>query len=94
MGMFNEIYLDCPCCNSVLTYQVRQFVLGFGGFNLSDSASLTELSDNDLREILEELSGKWVYCETCDESFRWHTDPVPDEERQMLLRELATGRLR
>lgn len=63
MGMYNEVFKDCPTCDAPCMIQIPQIVLGFGGFNLSDPDDLRlKLEPNELDQLWAILKDKSFYC--------------------------------
>jgi len=93
MGMYNEVYKDCPECGKPCYIQISQVVLGFGGFRLDRPESMEDLTQ-DQKEYLAEIlnrEGVKFWCngepdqkhEGCGHSFNVHIKvgkPKPKQE--------------
>lgn len=67
MGMYNEVYRNCPECNKQCRVQIGQIVLGFGGFNLSNPEELAGmLTGEEIETLREYLVDKTFYCRKDD----------------------------
>lgn len=63
MGMYNEVFKDCPKCNHRCEVQIGQIVLGFGEFNLDDPNSLADkLTGAEIVELGRMLKDKTFWC--------------------------------
>ena len=90
MGMFNEVFDNCPDCGRHTGYlQIRQIVLGFGNFDLADLAWLKvrhdrgDFSTSELNQLADELedTDSIFRCRTDDDSAHhchksWRADPA------------------
>lgn len=64
MGMFNEVYANCPKCGRHRGgyAQIRQLVNGYGGFCLNEPSTLTDLGRKELRELSVLLRTQNLVC--------------------------------
>ena len=69
MGMYNEVFCECPKCGGFGYLQVPQFVLGFGGFYLDRPETMLELSYEDLLKLKSILGKERFECEKCGNYF-------------------------
>lgn len=73
--MYNEVFAPCPRCNSQVTLQISQIVLGFGGFHLDDPYSLRqELNEEEIEELYKRVREETFRCE-CG----WRFNPLQNE---------------
>jgi hypothetical protein len=91
MGMYNEVFKQCPECGRRCYQQIPQVVLGFGGFDLDRPSSMEDLTVEErghLSEILNSENYKKFYCngdkdfstvknEGCGHSFTVHISVKP-----------------
>lgn len=68
MGMYNEVFDECPQCGKRSGYlQISQLVLGFGEFDIADLAYLKkrydrgDLTADDLQRLAAAIEGE-VFC--------------------------------
>jgi len=80
MGMYNEVFCMCPNCGGSAYCQVRQYVLGFGGFHLQNPDSFDELTEEQLEDLYEELKNSFFSCEDCGEYFNPYKES-PERKR-------------
>lgn len=87
MGMYNEVYKQCPRCNDQYGYlQVSQIVLGFGSFYLDDPEDLaTKLDEDQMRLLAEKIKDQWFHCPKCKSGFLLEET---HQRRESLAREL------
>ena len=101
MGMYNEVFKKCPNCSSGIGYmQIHQIVMGFGGFNLDDPGTMSDLSLSQLKDLKETVYDEPFSCggglrqerideeNMCGMSFRIN-DPKEYDERQQILKDLS-----
>lgn len=69
MGMYNEVFKNCPECGCQCTVQISQVVLGFGGFFLDSPKALEEFSMEELQLVKERIKDKLFYCDECGHNF-------------------------
>lgn len=71
MGMYNEVFKRCPepNCEGTGYMQVPQVVLGFGGFHLDNLDSLSELTEDELRELHSLVMRRTFRCDKCHTTF-------------------------
>lgn len=73
MGMYNEVFKQCPSCGEEGYLQIAQIVKGFGGFNLDDPKSIAEsLTSEQIIELHDKVKDKWFDCKNCETSFQLH----------------------
>ena len=63
MGMYNEVYCNCPECGQTCTIQISQIVLGFGKFHLQDPSTYEELTEEEVKMLFEWSADEWFHCE-------------------------------
>lgn len=63
MGMYNEVFKQCPECGKYGYMQIPQIVLGFGNFYLDDITTLRDLSNEDLLQLKEYVKDGNFRCE-------------------------------
>jgi len=86
MGMYNEVFCECPCCGKLAYTQIGQIVSGFGGFNLGDPDSLMDLSKDQLKDLREAIDDTYFECENCGNYFKYNGEDR--EEKRKLIRDL------
>lgn len=69
MGMYNQVFKNCPDCGCQCELQIRQVVLGFGGFFLDNPSALADFTMEELTEVKEQVKDKLFYCEECGNNF-------------------------
>jgi len=70
MGMYNEVYKNCPACGKQAEAQIAQLVPGFGEFDLDRPESLAaKLSEAQLLALYEAVRRQIFYCEQCNAGF-------------------------
>jgi hypothetical protein len=81
MGMYNEVYKQCPQCGQQCYMQISQVVLGFGNFNLDNPSSMEDLTHSQKQEFAEIMNDeeKKFWCNGgqdesggCGHSFNVH----------------------
>jgi len=90
MGMYNEVYKNCPKCGKSCTQQIAQIVLGFGQFNLDSPDSLgNELTAEQLYELKAAVMKERFWCQKdeggCGNNFMLGNQ---DQQRKELARNL------
>lgn len=85
MGMYNEVWYPCPEpeCNGMGLMQISQIVMGFGNFRLHDLDTLSELSEDELRELKERVLEDDFSCEDCGHVFNPYTEPLKKRRRDL-----------
>lgn len=67
MGMYNEVYKNCPECERRCEIQIGQIVLGFGCFDLDNPRDLaSRLDAEQLVDLKEMVASKTFYCSSDD----------------------------
>lgn len=84
MGMYNEVFCNCPACGGTGYMQIGQIVLGFGGFNLNDYSTLEDLSEEDLLELRARILKENFICQDCGHVF----NPYMEKNKEDLIHEL------
>lgn len=72
MGMYNEVFKNCPKCGGVCKVKIPQITLGFGGFNLDDLDSLAkDLDESELQQLHTVVKDYKFFCQydKCGHSF-------------------------
>lgn len=69
MGMYNEVHCKCPECGTRTMMQISQIRRGFGGFDLQDRGTLTDLAKDELELLHEYVCDGTFRCESCGHSF-------------------------
>ena len=63
MGMYNEIYKNCPRCGKRCEQQISQVVLGFGCFDLDNPQDLAgRLTSEELYDLHERAMKETFWC--------------------------------
>lgn len=95
MGMYNEVFANCPECSGQGYLQIGQIVLGFGGFNISNPEGLAEqLDEDDLRTLHERVKDETFVCQDCHHGFNPLVDSKKNLDRRVqVARELFTPQL-
>jgi len=90
MGMYNEVFKKCPHCGKKGYMQISQVVLGFGGFDLDDPTTLSELNLEELKMLQERVYDDYFSCksESCGNSFRIFAD-ADEDARQQIIKDLT-----
>lgn len=90
MGMYNEVFKQCPRCRSEAMVQIKpQIVLGFGGFHLDDPEELAKnFSVEELQRLEEAVKDETFHCreDGCRTSFRLTTQEERDEKLRIAKR--------
>ncbi len=86
MGMYNEVFKNCPECGCQCEMQIYQVVLGFGGFFLDSPTALEQFTMDELKEVKEAVKDKLFYCEECGHNFP--AIPRNTEEKHKEIKEL------
>ena len=70
MGMFNEVYANCPDCGKRCEAQIREMVDGFGEFDLEDPDDLqSRLDEEQLLKLARETKELLFCCDDCKSGF-------------------------
>jgi hypothetical protein len=78
MGMYNEVYADCPECGASCYMQISQVVFGFGGFNLDDLSTFDRLSDKEVEQVRDLVMEEDFFCNN-DECWGGSFNPLKKE---------------
>ena len=65
MGMYNEVYANCPECNRKCMIQIPQIVLGFGEFDLDNLQTFWSLTDDKIEQIRDCIKKEFFFCKEC-----------------------------
>lgn len=80
MGMYNEVFSQCPKCNGIGYMQIGQIVLGFGGFYIDKPESLADdLDESQLKELHEKVCEGMFQCQSCNHTF----NPLTEKTMKM-----------
>lgn len=86
MGMYNEVFKNCPECGCQCTMQIHQVVLGFGGFFLDSPKALEDFTIEQLTEVRDAVKDRLFYCGECGHNF--YAIPVAFEEKHKQIKAL------
>lgn len=64
MGMYNEVYVNCPLCGTKCGVQIEQIVLGFGNFYLNDSQTTNNLTKGQKKLLKDYVEKEEFFCST------------------------------
>lgn len=72
MGMYNEVFKECPECGGKMYLQIPQVVYGFGGFDIDDKSTFQDLTVHELEKLKEYLRGETFSCQDEDCYNTWN----------------------
>ena len=84
MGMYNEVWCECPCCGKSAYTQIAQIGPGFGGYNLNNPDSMLELDEDQLIALKECVEEAWFECEHCGNHFQYDQKRKFEKRRQLI----------
>ena len=85
MGMYNEVFKNCPKCNGLGYMQISQIVLGFGGFYLDSPSMLADkLEIDEIKLLFERVEKGYFDCEKCGNHFTLHEKKNTDEKIELI----------
>lgn len=79
MGMYNEVWANCPKCPGQGYMQIPQVVLGFGNFHVDDPSTFEDLEFDKILDIDSLIAKEMFYCQSCSFAF----NPVRDRREQI-----------
>ena len=70
MGMYNEVFKDCPKCETKCETQIPLIELGFRGYDLDDKSTTKHLTLQEKIDLSHCIEQTDFYCEECDDYFK------------------------
>ena len=83
MGMYNEVFKNCPDCGRRCMIQIHQVVLGFGEFHLDQPWNLEKFTMKELKEVREAIEGEYFNCDDCGCDFSAVSGEKEDKRKQI-----------